>query len=385
MNSNNKLFEVAKVFFKLGLIAFGGPAAHISMMEDEVVTKRKWMSREHFIDLMGATNLIPGPNSTEMTMHCGFERAGWKGLFVAGLMFIIPAVLMTGTLAYFYVTYGDIPNVAPFLFGIKPAVIAIILGAVFKLGKKALKNWELGFIGALVIGASFLGINEITSILCAGFLGMLWFGKLGDSGIKSIGPFLLLQTTPILFKKVGLGKLFLVFLKIGAVLFGSGYVLIAYLDGELVENLGWLTKPQLLDAIAIGQFTPGPVLSTATFVGYQIDGYWGAILATLGIFLPSFLFVLILNPIIPKLRKSKLTRGFLDAVNIASLGIMVAVTLQLGYDVFTLSDYVGDLYWNWKTITIAVIAIGISFGIKKVSSFWIVLGGSVLGYFLSLL
>jgi len=385
MNSNNKLFEVAKVFFKLGLIAFGGPAAHISMMEDEVVTKRKWMSREHFIDLMGATNLIPGPNSTEMTMHCGFERAGWKGLFVAGLMFIIPAVLMTGTLAYFYVTYGDIPNVAPFLFGIKPAVIAIILGAVFKLGKKALKNWELGFIGALVIGASFLGINEITSILCAGFLGMLWFGKLGDSGIKSIGPFLLLQTTPILFKKVGLGKLFLVFLKIGAVLFGSGYVLIAYLDGELVENLGWLTKPQLLDAIAIGQFTPGPVLSTATFVGYQIDGYWGAILATLGIFLPSFLFVLILNPIIPKLRKSKLTRGFLDAVNIASLGIMVAVTLQLGYDVFTLSDYVGDLDWNWKTVTIAIIAIGITFGIKKVSSFWIVLGGSVLGYFLSLL
>ena len=385
MNSNNKLFEVAKVFFKLGLIAFGGPAAHISMMEDEVVTKRKWMSREHFIDLMGATNLIPGPNSTEMTMHCGFERAGWKGLFVAGLMFIIPAVLMTGTLAYFYVTYGDIPNVAPFLFGIKPAVIAIILGAVFKLGKKALKNWELGFIGALVIGASFLGINEITSILCAGFLGMLWFGKLGDSGIKSIGPFLLLQTTPILFKKVGLGKLFLVFLKIGAVLFGSGYVLIAYLDGELVENLGWLTKPQLLDAIAIGQFTPGPVLSTATFVGYQIDGYLGAILATLGIFLPSFLFVLILNPIIPKLRKSKLTRGFLDAVNIASLGIMVAVTLQLGYDVFTLSDYVGDLDWNWKTVTIAIIATGISFGIKKVSSFWIVLGGSVLGYFLSLL
>ena len=300
-------------------------------------------------------------------------------------MFIIPAVLMTGTLAYFYVTYGDIPNVAPFLFGIKPAVIAIILGAVFKLGKKALKNWELGFIGALVIGASFLGINEITSILCAGFLGMLWFGKLGDSGIKSIGPFLLLQTTPILFKKVGLGKFFLVFLKIGTVLFGSGYVLIAYLDGELVENLGWLTKPQLLDAIAIGQFTPGPVLSTATFVGYQIDGYWGAILATLGIFLPSFLFVLILNPIIPKLRKSKLTRGFLDAVNIASLGIMVAVTLQLGYDVFTLSDYVGDLYWNWKTITIAIIATGISFGIKKVSSFWIVLGGSVLGYFLSLL
>mgnify|MGYP001284107731 CR=1 FL=1 len=383
MSSNNKLIEVAKVFFKLGLIAFGGPAAHISMMEDEVVTKRKWMTRAHFLDLVGATNLIPGPNSTEMTMHCGYERAGWKGLFVAGLMFIIPAVLMTGTLAYFYVTYGSIPNVKPFLFGIKPAVLAIILGAIFKLGKKALKNWQLGFVGTLVIGASFFGVNEITSILCAGFLGMIWFGGLGENSVKSIGPILLLQTTPIVIKKVGLGKLFLVFLKVGAVLFGSGYVLIAYLDGELVENLQWLTKQELLDAIAIGQFTPGPVLSTATFVGYQIDGYYGAILATLGIFLPSFLFVLILNPIIPKLRKSKLTRGFLDAVNIASLGIMVAVTLQLGYDVFTLPDYIGALSWNWKTITIAIVATIISFGIKKVSSFWIVIGGSVIGYLLS--
>ena len=375
MNSNNKLLEVAKVFFKLGLIAFGGPAAHISMMEKEVVNKRKWMTSEHFLDLVGATNLIPGPNSTEMTMHCGYERAGWKGLFVAGLAFIIPAVLMTGTLAYFYITYGKIPDVAPFLYGIKPAVMAIILGALFKLGKKALKNWQLGSIGAMVIISSFLGVNEVTSILCAGLVGMIWFGRGGAISARSIAPILLLQTTPVLIKKVGLGKLFFVFLKIGAVLFGSGYVLIAYLDGELVENLGWLTKPELLDAIAIGQFTPGPVLSTATFVGYQIDGYWGAILATLGIFLPSFLFVLLLNPIIPKLRKSKLTRGFLDAVNIASLGIMAAVTLQLGYDVLI----------DWKSISIAIIATGITFGLKKVSSFWIVIGGSAIGYLLTLL
>ena len=374
MSSNNILLEVAKVFFKLGLIAFGGPAAHISMMEKEVVNKRKWMTSEHFLDLVGATNLIPGPNSTEMTMHCGFERAGWKGLFVAGLAFIIPAVLMTGTLAYFYVTYGEVPDVAPFLYGIKPAVMAIILGALFKLGKKALKNWQLGLIGVMVVASSFLGVNEVTSILCAGLVGMLWFGRGGATSARSLVPILLLQSTPIVIKKVGLGKLFLVFLKIGAVLFGSGYVLIAYLDGELVENLGWLTKPELLDAIAIGQFTPGPVLSTATFVGYQIEGYWGAILATLGIFLPSFLFVLILNPIIPKLRKSKLTRGFLDAVNIASLGIMAAVTLQLGYDVLV----------DWKSISIAILATGITFGLKKVSSFWIVIGGSAIGFLFTL-
>ncbi len=373
MDSKSSLTEVAKVFFKLGLIAFGGPAAHISMMEEELVTKRKWMTRSHFLDLVGATNLIPGPNSTEMTMHCGYERAGWLGLFVAGFTFIIPAVITTGLLAMFYVEYGKVPDIAPFLDGIKPAVMAIILGAVYKLGKKALKNWQLGIIGVLVICASFSGVNEITAILSAGLIGMLWFGRLGKNDVKSFAPILLLQTTPLFIKKIGLGKLFFVFLKIGAVLFGSGYVLIAYLDGELVENLGWLSKPELLDAIAIGQFTPGPVLSTATFVGYQVAGFWGAVLATLGIFLPSFLFVLILNPIIPKLRKSQLASGFLDAVNIASLAIMVAVTLHLGYDILI----------DWKNAVISVIATSVVFGLRKVSSLWIVIGGSVLGYLLT--
>lgn len=375
MEQRSRIIEVAKVFLKLGLIAFGGPAAHISMMEDELVSKRKWMSREHFLDLVGATNLIPGPNSTEMTMHCGYERAGWIGLFVAGLTFIFPAVLTTGLLAMFYVEYGDVPDVIPFLYGIKPAVMAIILGAVYKLGKKALKSWQLGVIGVLVIAASLSGVNEITAILCGGLVGMLWFGKLSGPGVKSFAPILLLQTTPVILKKVGVGKLFFVFLKIGAVLFGSGYVLIAYLDGELVENLGWLTKPELLDAIAIGQFTPGPVLSTATFVGYQVAGFWGAVVATFGIFLPSFLFVLLLNPIIPKLRNSKLASGFLDAVNVASLGIMVAVTLQLGVDILT----------DWKSAVIAIIAGGITFGVKKVSTVWIVVGGSVLGFLLTLI
>ncbi|MCP9199047.1 chromate efflux transporter [Gramella sp. GC03-9] len=369
----NKLTEVAGVFFKLGLIAFGGPAAHIAMMEEEVVSKRKWMSRQHFLDLVGATNLIPGPNSTEMTMHCGYERAGWKGLFVAGACFIFPAVVLTGILAWLYVTYGEVPAVEPFLYGIKPAVLAIIISAIYKLGQKALKNWQLGVIGAMVIGVSFLGVNEITAILGAGLLGLVWFGLENKfQHTKSLIPLSLLGFSQAAVAGVSSTKLFLVFLKIGAVLFGSGYVLVAYLDGELVEKLGWLSKPELLDAIAIGQFTPGPVLSTATFIGYQINGITGAMAATAGIFLPSFLFVLILNPIVPKLRKSPLAKGFLDAVNIAAVGIMIAVTIRLGQNILT----------DWRAWLIALISIGISFGIKKVNAVYLVIGGALLGYLL---
>lgn len=367
----NKLGEVAQVFFKLGLIAFGGPAAHIAMMEEEVVTRRKWMSRQHFLDLVGATNLIPGPNSTEMTMHCGHERAGWKGLFVAGICFIFPAMVFTGALAWLYVTYGEVPAVEPFLYGIKPAVLAIILNAIYKLGKKALKNWELAVIGILVIIVSFLGLNEITAILGAGILGLIWFGgikKIGDfKNLLPVSYFALTQTASITST-----KLFMVFLKIGAVLFGSGYVLVAYLDGELVEKLGWLTKSELLDAIAIGQFTPGPVLSTATFIGYQINGIGGALAATAGIFLPSFLFVLILNPIVPKLRRSPLAAGFLDAVNIAAVGIMIAVTFGLGMDILI----------DWRGWLIAILSILITFLIKKISAIYIVIAGALLGYLL---
>lgn len=375
MSKSGDLGEVAKVFFKLGLIAFGGPAAHIAMMEEEVVAKRKWMSRQHFLDLIGATNLIPGPNSTEMTMHCGYERAGWKGLFVAGSCFIFPAVVFTGVLAWFYVEYGKVPAVEPFLYGIKPAVIAIILGAIYKLGKKALKNWQLGVIGILVVIVSFLGINEITAILGAGFIGLLWFGSLQrekDGKLFSFLPVLFLNAGTIAAKAISNTKLFLVFLKIGAVLFGSGYVLVAYLDGELVEKLEWLTKQELLDAIAIGQFTPGPVLSTATFIGYQVNGLWGAIAATAGIFLPSFFFVFLLNPIIPKLRQSRLARGFLDAVNIGAVGIMIAVTFRLGQEILI----------DWKAWSIAILSIVITFTAKKVSAVWIVLGGALLGYVL---
>lgn len=370
-----KLTEIAKLFLKLGFIAFGGPAAHIAMMEDEVVTKRKWMSRQHFLDLVGATNLIPGPNSTEMTMHCGHERAGWKGLVVAGSCFILPAVFLTGILAWLYVTYGEVPALEPFLYGIKPAVIAIILGAIYKLGKKALKSWQLALIGGAVVVASFSGVNEIAAILGAGIIGLLWFGVLQNrnrQSLKTIFPILLLQAGGAVETVVSNPKLFLVFLKIGAVLFGSGYVLVAYLDSELVEGLGWLTKQELLDAIAIGQFTPGPVLSTATFVGYQINGFWGAVAATAGIFLPSFFFVILLNPIVPKLRKSAMAAGFLDAVNIGAVAIMVAVTFRLG----------GEILVDWRAWAIAVLSIAVTFTFKKVNAFWIVIGGAVLGYVL---
>ncbi len=378
---SEKLKEIASLFFKLGVIAFGGPAAHIAMMQDEVVTKRKWMTDQHFLDLVGATNLIPGPNSTEMALHCGLDRGRWPGLIISGVCFIGPAAVSTGILAWLYVTYQTVPAFNSLLFGIKPAVIAIILSAVMKLGKKALKGWQLGVIGALVIAASLSGINEVVAILAGGILGIFWL-MMSDrdrfqpkaSWLPWIGlsaP-LALQNTPVDFSLL---KLFLVFLKVGSVLFGSGYVLIAYLDAELVNTLGWLTKGELLDAIAIGQFTPGPVLSTATFIGYQIGGFWGAVLATLGIFIPSFLFVALLNPLIPKIRSSAIASAFLDAVNIAALGVMIGVTIKLGMDVLV----------DWRAILILAISLIAVFGFKKVNSMMTVLGGAVLGYLLLLI
>ena len=370
---NKALLEIATVFFKLGLIAFGGPAAHIAMMEKEIVEKRQWMSRQHFLDLMGATNLIPGPNSTEMTMHCGHERAGWKGLFVAGICFIFPAVVLTGILAYLYVEYGQLPNIAPLIAGIKPAVLAIILGAVYKLGKKAVKNYELAILGILTLAMSFMGMSEVIALLLTGLIGLLYF-MLKNNNAKIHHSFL-----PVLFFQGGQYfawsgstlKVFFIFLKVGAILYGSGYVLFAYLDAELVAK-GLLRRPELIDAIAIGQFTPGPVLSTATFIGYQMNGVQGAIAATLGIFLPSFLFVWILNPWIPKMRQSKVLSYFLDAVNVAAVAVMVAVLIKMGMDVLT----------DWRSIAIAALAIIAAFQ-WKVNSMWIVLGGALLGYVLA--
>ncbi len=351
-------------------MAFGGPAAHVAMMEDEVVEKRKWMTREHFLDLMGATNLIPGPNSTEMTMHCGHERAGPAGLFVAGACFIFPAVVITLLFAYLYVEYGQLPAVEPFLFGIKPAVLAIIAAAVIKLGKKALKSYELGILGALVLVASFLGVNEVVALLVAGVIGAFYFYTRHQLGPKqnSLWPLLLLQMKGGAISQIASSKVFLTFLKVGAILYGSGYVLFAYLDAELVSN-GLMSRQDLIDAIAVGQFTPGPVLSTATFIGYQLAGFWGALAATIGIFLPSFLFVLLANPLVPKMRKSKFLGYFLDSVNVAAVAIMLAVLINMSLDTLV----------NWQAIVIALLAAALTLGPKKLSAVWIVLGGAILG------
>lgn len=387
-SKKGKIAEVAGVFFKMGVIAFGGPAAHIAMMEDEIITRRKWMSRQHFLDLMGATNLIPGPNSTEMTMHCGHERAGTLGLFVAGISFIVPAVIITGFLAWLYGMYAEVPAVEPFIAGIKPTVIAIIAGAVYKLGKKALKNWELGVLGVLVIVAAFWGVNEVTALLGTGLIGMIYFyfknrtpedKKKAEIPKKQFMPLLLIQGTGAIAAKITTIKVFLTFLKVGAILYGSGYVLFAYLDAELVST-GMLTRQELIDAIAIGQFTPGPVLSTATFIGYQLNGIWGALAATAGIFLPSFLFVLLLNPLIPKMRQSKLLRGFLDTVNIAAVAIMIAVLFEIAMESIIVNSAIA-----WRPLLIAIISLIITFGFKKVSVMWLVLGGAVLGYLLYLI
>jgi len=365
---SNSLVEVAKVFFKLGSIAFGGPAAHIAMMESEIVKKRKWMTHDHFLDLVGATNLIPGPNSTEMTMHCGHERAGWKGLFVAGICFIFPAVLITMAFAWLYEKYGQVPAAEMFIYGIKPAVIAIIIATSYRLGKKALKSIELGILGVLTIVACLLGVNEIIALFGCGIIGiLLYFAKNSGNTTNSFVPLFLIKMA-IPSVKLGTFGVFWTFMKVGALLYGGGYVLFAFLDAELVST-GILTRTELIDAIAVGQFTPGPVLSTATFIGWQLNGFWGAIAASIGIFLPSFIFVLILNPLIPRLRKSNVMSSFLDAVNIAAVAVIIVVCIEMGKETLT----------DWRTIAIAILGTLAVFFFKKLNPAFLVIGGSAFG------
>lgn len=369
---NKNLKDLALLFFKLGSIAFGGPASHIAMTEEEVVNKRKWMSHQHFLDLVGATNLIPGPNSTEMTMHCGYEKAGWKGLIVAGFSFIFPAVTITMFISWLYQEYGELPKVEPFIYGIKPAVISIIIFAVYRLGKKALKSFELAVMGSLTLIACLLGVNEITALFSCGLIGIIWsYLKNKENNLFAFSPLILLQIGSTSLSNL---KIFWIFFKVAALLYGSGYVLFAYLDAELVSK-GLLTRQELIDAIAVGQITPGPVLSTATFIGWQLNGFLGALIATIGIFLPSFFLVAILNPLIPKMRKSNVISAFLDAVNIAAVAVILAICIEMGKE--TLID--------WRTILIAVLSIIISFFFKKINSAFIVISGGFLGYILSLI
>ncbi len=391
----NRLGELAKLFFKLGVIGFGGPAAHIAMMEDEVVKRRQWLTRSHFLDLIGATNLIPGPNSTEMAIHVGYTYGGWPGLIVAGVCFILPAVLITAAFSWIYVEFGTLPQVAPLIYGIKPAVLAVILGAVWRLGKKAVKNRKLLMIGLGVAVLVFYGQNEVIALLLGGSLGMIWL-RLSDkgnpppeetaaimaAGLTTSAALKATAATGATVASVPLWQLGWFFLKVGSVLFGSGYVLVAFLEGGLVREQGWLTKAQLLDAIAIGQFTPGPVLSTSTFIGYLIAGFPGAVVATVAIFLPSFLFVVLLNPLVPRLRASKWASAFLDAVNVSSVALMGVVTLNLSQTTLIKPARAFSIDWLSAVIATSATVLAIRF---QINAAWLVLGGALIGWLFSVL
>jgi chromate transporter len=373
------LKNITLLFLKIGIIGFGGPAAHIALMEDEVVNRRRWMSRDDFLDLVGATNLIPGPNSTEMAIHIGYILARVPGLILAGVCFILPAVIITAFFAWIYQSFGTLPQIAPLFYGIKAVVLAVILNALWKLGQKAIKNLNYLIIGLGVAGLLLLGVNEIIALLIGGIVGMLFLKVLAKNSTSAMilggfGASLVAQTTTGINAAVTptLWQLGLFFLKVGSVLFGSGYVLIAFLEGELVNQYHWLTQQQLLDAVAIGQFTPGPVLSTATFIGYLILGIPGAIIATICIFLPSFFFVLILNPIIPKMRQSKWAGAFLDAVNVSAVALMTVVLLQLALSTLLQPFDLG-------AIMIAIVA-AILLLRYKVNTTWLIIGGAIAGW-----
>ena len=309
--------EIMVVFFKLGLFAFGGPAAHIAMMESEVVHKRQWMTKEKFIDMIGFTNLIPGPNSTEMAILIGHQRGGKKGLFVAGISFILPAAFIVLLFAFFYQRYGTVPEVAGIFSGILPVILAIILQAVYRLAKTVLKTFEALLVTTGVLVLSLLGMTEIPLLIIAVLVMFLYKKWINRQQLHVVDP-------------ISIMALFFIFLKIGSILYGSGYVLIAFLNTELVVNLGLITSQELIDAVAIGQFTPGPVFTTATFIGYLIHGLPGAIVATIGIFLPAFIIIFLFHGLIDKMRASKNISFVLDGLNAAAIALMLSVTIKLG-------------------------------------------------------
>ncbi len=380
------LGELSGFFLKLGFIAFGGPAAHIALMEAEVVRRRGWLSREQFLDLLGAANLIPGPSSTEMAIYIGLVRAGWRGLIVAGTCFILPAALIVLALAMAYVRYGALPQVVWLLYGVKPVIIAIVAQALWSLGSKAVKGPLTAAVGIAVMAGSFLGGNVVLLLFVAGLFVMAVSNlqRVSAGGVVggAVAVPILFGTTPASAAltaagpslPVSLWSLTLFFLKVGSILFGSGYVLLAFLRADLVQHWGWLSDRQLINAIAVGQFTPGPVFTTATFIGYVVAGYPGAILATLGIFLPSFLLVAASYPVIPRLRRSSWAAGFLDGVNVASLGLMAAVSWQLGRAALV----------DGVTVVLGLVAALAVFTLRM-NSAWLVLGGGAVGWMVSLL
>jgi len=369
------LLEVTGVFLKLGMSSFGGPAAHTALMEQELVRKRGWLDHDHFLDLLAATNLVPGPNSTEMAIHIGFLHAGWPGLIAAGSAFILPAFLISLALSWIYVRFGTLPQGQALFYGINPVVIAIILVATYRLGKIALKGKLQVLLGVLAFGAMLLGVNEILVLLGAGVLGIIlyapptWLQKQSSMEI-------VLPLTPLLYaipkswawlddRLVMLG---LFFLKVGSLLFGSGMVLFAFIQGDVVNRYGWLTQQQLIDAIAVGQMTPGPVLSSATFIGYLVSGWPGAVVATFAVFLPSFIIVSLMGPVFPRIRQSRIAQAFLKGVNAAVVALILAVSLIL------FRSAIIDVW------TVIILVIGLIALLRtKVDTFWLILGGAAVG------
>jgi chromate transporter len=382
-----RLRELAALFLKLGTISFGGPAAHIAMMEAEVVRKRQWVTQQQFLDMLGAANLIPGPTSTEMAINMGFVRAGWAGLCVAGASFILPAALITGAFAWAYVRFGTMTQAVSVLAGIKAAVIAVIGIAIFRLGKTAVRGVGLAVLGGLALAAFFLGVNPLVILFGGGLLGIV---ARRAASLRAAGTFFLAPLVPRrvswsafgiaaatsaavapVVARPSIGRIALFFLKLGAVLYGGGYVLLAFLEQGLVQQHAWLTHQQLLDAVAIGQFTPGPVFSTATFIGYILGGVPGAAVATVGIFLPSFFFVGLLAPVLFRLRKSAWMAAFLDSVNVCAVALMGGVTFRLGADALR----------GWPAWVIAGAVLGVLLW-RKVNPAWVVFGGGLAGFLL---
>lgn len=383
-NHSPSLMELGRLFFKLGATSFGGPAVHIAMMEEEVVRRRGWVSKKDFLDLLGATHLIPGPNSTEMAIHIGYRMAGWPGLLVAGISFIVPAFFIVWLLAWVYVKYGSIPEFQQIFLGIKPVVLAVVLQALLSLSKTALKDRVLRALGALCLGGYLFWKQEIEILLLAGLVN-LCLRK--ESPLKAkvywILPFLalgLILSTPFLNSQMYLDlftnasdisntSIFLYFAKVGSVLFGSGYVLLAFLQNHLVDSYHWLTQQQLFDAVAVGQFTPGPVFTTATFIGFLLGGHQGAVVATVGIFLPAFIFVALTAPIISGLRNSLSASFVLDGLNVASLSLMAGVAFSMGEN--TLRSAPAMIVFSLSLLALLKF---------KVNSFWLVLAGATMGY-----
>ena len=391
-----RLRELAGLFLKLGTTAFGGPAAHIAMFEDEVVRRRKWITHQEFLDLLSFVNFIPGPNSTEMAVHIGLKRAGWRGLIVAGACFILPAAVMVTAIAWAYTEFSGFKVTTGILRGVQPVVIAVICQALWRLGKTTLKSWAMAALALLAAAANWMGVHELIVLAAAGVIVAAGRGALRKKELAGLVPPLWplgqataagagATTAAVALAPAALWPMFLTFLKIGSVLFGSGYVLLAFLRSDFVDRLHWLTAQQLVDAVAVGQVTPGPVFTTATFIGYVLfgrrgvgQGIAGAALATLGIFLPAFVFVGLSGRLMPWLRKSKLAAAFLDGLNVASLALMAVVTVQLAQATLITSENRVDLL----ALTVAAVSATLLLW-KKVNSTWLVLGGAAVGTILA--